>query len=95
MDSLPFMWLVSCTFDSSIRIPTVTKNDFLLGSRRRGALPLAPALCPLGTVVLSKERRGWTAQQGMGRGPRVPRSLPGLGRRRLTSQGCLGTLRLN
>lgn len=46
MDSLPFMWLVSCTFDSSIRIPTVTKNDFLLGSRRRGARTPRPRPVP-------------------------------------------------
>ena len=46
MDSLPFMWLVSCTFDSAIRIPTVTKNDFLLGSHRRGARTPRPRPVP-------------------------------------------------
>lgn len=50
MDSLPFMWPLSCTFDSSIRIPTVIKNDFILGSYRRGVCALAPALGPRGTA---------------------------------------------
>ena len=87
MDSLPFMELVSCTFDSSIRIPTVIKNDFLLGSCRRETCTPRPRPVPTqhctskrGKTGCSEHPEEWEEACG------CP-FLPGLEMECLTSQG--------